>query len=459
MALVRFQIEQSSEAVLTSHSGMALVGLLLERYAHLDRHVSDHLPHCRGIAHADIIRTYLGLLCQGKNDFEAVRALQGDTFFEQALGLRQLPSEPTLRQRLDEHATAFTAALDRANVDLLATAGVPLSPLVTGHIALDIDGSPFDNSGTKKEGVSRTYKGFDGYGAMMAYLGEEGYCVGAELHVGSDHGQKDFGYFLERVLPRVRRLAGERPVLARLDSGHDAAENRIAFKEAGVDFLIKWNPRKHPIEREIAYVGEQAIPWQEKRPGKREALYSVMTEQRIKGKDYRWRRVVRLTEETASRSGQQLLLPLYTMEGWWTSLGEDEESIIRLYEQHGTSEQFHSEFKTDLDLERFPSGKFDTNEFVLTAGAMAYNVLRIIGQMTLASPMNGMKDLMPVRHRAKRRRLKTVLQDLVYLASRLVRSGRQLKLRFGRHCPGLEAFKNLYDRLGSGHPWAPPLRC
>nr|CRH07956.1 protein of unknown function [Candidatus Magnetococcus massalia] len=28
-----------------------------------------------------------------------------------------------------------------------------------------------------------------------------------------------------------------------------------------------------------------------------------------------------------------------------------EEDVIALYKAHGTSEQFHSEFKTDLDLE------------------------------------------------------------------------------------------------------------
>ncbi|MGV0036717.1 MAG: hypothetical protein ACNYPE_17840 [Candidatus Azotimanducaceae bacterium WSBS_2022_MAG_OTU7] len=30
-----------------------------------------------------------------------------------------------------------------------------------------------------------------------------------------------------------------------------------------------------------------------------------------------------------------------------------------LYADHGTSEQFHREFKTDMDIERLPSGKFD----------------------------------------------------------------------------------------------------
>lgn len=61
--------------------------------------------------------------------------------------------------------------------------------------------------------------------------------------------------------------------------------------------------------------------------------------------------------------------------------------------------QFHSEFKTDLDLERLPSGKFATNDLVLTLAALAYNVLRLMGQSALLCP-----DA-PVRHAAKRRRL------------------------------------------------------
>jgi len=39
----------------------------------------------------------------------------------------------------------------------------------------------------------------------------------------------------------------------------------------------------------------------------------------------------------------------------------------------------------------------------------------------------------PIRHPAKRRRLRTVMQELIYLAARVVRSSRQLTLRFSRH--------------------------
>jgi len=51
--------------------------------------------------------------------------------------------------------------------------------------------------------------------------------------------------------------------------------------------------------------------------------------------------------------------------------------VIALYRDHATCEQFHSEFKTDLDLERLPSGKFDTNDLVIAFAVLA--VCRING--------------------------------------------------------------------------------
>ena len=47
------------------------------------------------------------------------------------------------------------------------------------------------------------------------------------------------------------------------------------------------------------------------------------------------------------------------------------------------------------------------------------NILRLMGQGGLPGP-----DA-PVRHAAKRRRLKTVMQELIYRAGRLIQSGRR----------------------------------
>ncbi|GAA3925162.1 hypothetical protein GCM10022277_21410 [Litoribacillus peritrichatus] len=112
-----------------------------------------------------------------------------------------------------------------------------------------------------------------------------------------------------------------------------------------------------------------------------------------------------------------------------------------MYRGHATSEQFHSEFKTDLDLERLPSGKFDTNDLVMAFGVLAYNILRWMGLQSLMG-----KDS-PVRHPAKRRRLRTVMQEVIGVASRMIESGRQLVLRFGQHSPGFNAHRQLSQLL------------
>lgn len=57
--------------------------------------------------------------------------------------------------------------------------------------------------------------------------------------------------------------------------------------------------------------------------------------------------------------------------------------VIGLYHAHGECEQFHSEIKTDMDVERLPSGKFETNELVLELTILVYNILRMIGQESI----------------------------------------------------------------------------
>ncbi len=91
--------------------------------------------------------------------------------------------------------------------------------------------------------------------------------------------------------------------------------------------------------------------------------------------------------------------------------------------------------------ERLPSGKFETNALVLTLAAMAYNILRYVGQNTLIGP-----DA-PIRKALHRRRIRTVMQEMMYKAVRLVRHGRRRVLRFGRGDPGFAALARCYAHV------------
>jgi hypothetical protein len=439
-----FIIEQSNKEFYTSHSGLALVGLCMNKLCSLPAKARAAFPiSTGGIGLDDIVRSYIGLLATGQSDFEAVSNRAEDDYFKQALRIRRVPSAETLRQRLDEVAPSLRRIADSCSVEFVKKARVAITPLDTGHVPLDCDVFAMDNSKTKKEGVSRIYNGEDGYAPIGAYLGREGWCLELELREGSQHSQCEFIPFLKRVLEKARSLTS-RKLLARLDSAHDALETRATLAgQRNVSYIVKWNPRKENQRKwatKIFEGGEVTTP----RPGKRVGLLTVYIRQVYEGKTYQFKRVIRAVERSMDRRGQLLLAPEIEIEGWWTSLDLPMKHVIRLYEDRGTSEQFHSEIKSDMDMERLPSGKFATNALILTLGGLSYNILRAIGQLGLIDGEG------PVRHAAKRRRIKTVIQELMYLAGRLVKTGRRVKLVFSRHCPAFEAFQTVYARFACG---------
>jgi len=440
----RFILEQSDDEFYTSHSGLALVGLCINRYSNISQVVRRKMGNSNNlISHTDLLRSYLGLLCLGKSDYEAVTSMREDDYFKDSLGITNVPSAERLRQRLDEEAEAYLSIARKCSVSMLKKGKANITALDTGHVPLDADVFPMDNSGTQKEKVSRTYKGHDGYAPIAAYLGLEGWCLEVELRPGSQHSQEGFIPFMKRVFDKARTLTRKK-LLVRLDSAHDAIENRVFLKATDkVSYIIKWNPRREDTS-DLCKKAFAEGTVTEPRPGKKIALLTVRKQQIYEEEKYFFTKVIRVTERTVNKHGQALLLPDVTVDGWWTNLDLPEKKIISLYQNHGLSEQFHSEFKTDLDLERLPSGKFATNALVMALGAFAYNILRFIGQLGLLGEKS------PVRHPGKRRRIKTVIQELVYLAARLVRSGRRLFLRFSRHCPAYSAFSDVYGRLSAG---------
>jgi hypothetical protein len=437
---------------LTPVGGLALVGHYLKALTPQWARLDATLPVRGGVSNSDVLRSYVGLLVQGKSDFDAIEGYRGDKFFKEALGIELLPSSPTLRQRLDAQAVALFEHVPAMIERLLASQRPDYGVLPCGWLPLDVDTFAMDNGGTAKEGVGRTYAGVDGYCPLAAYLGAHGFCLELALRPGVQHSARETDFNLERVIPLAQRLSAagpKAPILARLDSGFDSAALMRSIEvcnRAGqpqVDWLIKWNPRSVDTASLLARL--QADPctrWHEPRQGKRVTVWEEAVS--VEGITRPVRRILRLTERSIDRRGQQLLVPEVELEGWTTSLGAgqfDADKIMALYADHGTHEQFHAEFKTDLDLERLPSGKFDTNYLVCQLAALAMDILRLMGQRGLLGP-----DA-PIRHPAKRRRLKTVMQELIYRAGRLIEHGRRLILGLGANDRAAKAFARLDGEL------------
>ena len=358
----KIHIEFSDERLITP-SGLVFVGQILGKSSFVKKInrapiSKDYLQ--KQIKNGDVLLTYIGMLCQGKPQYEAVREMMDDPdYYKYALGISYaIPSAETLRQRFDMIGDSLRKDIQQANVDMLREMHIEPTALDNGFVPVDIDVTPFDNSKSNKEGVSRTYKGFDGYAPIMAYIGTEGYLVNLELRIGKQHCQKETPDFLRETIELCRQLT-EKPLLIRLDSGNDF--------------------------------------------------------------------------------GQYFIVPDIELGTYWTNTSLLDETVIDLYHAHGESEQYHSEIKTDMDVERLPSGKFESNKLVLELTMIAYNILRIIGQESLKK-----KDA-PGRKKIHRRRIRTVISNLMQFAGHLTEHAGRLVLSIGRSNRWRFTFKRLYD--------------
>ena len=456
IAMKTIHIEFSDERLITP-SGLVFVGQILGKsnfVKKINRAPISNEYLQKQIKNGDILLTYIGMLCQGKPQYEAVREMMDDPdYYKYALGIAYaIPSAETLRQRFDMIGDSLRGDILQANIDMLREMKIEPTALENGYVPVDIDVTPFDNSKTKKEGVSRTYKGFDGYAPIMAYIGTEGYFVNTQLRIGKQHCQKETPDFLRETIALCRQLT-DKPLLIRLDSGNDASENIGIFMEESyrynnVSFIIKRNPRQESKEEWLASVKDCCTNIQKPRDGKtvyigqtfRDVTYTLPNKTE---KTAGIRTIYEITERTIDKHGQYFIVPDIELDTYWTNLPLSDQNIIDLYHAHGESEQYHSEIKTDMDVERLPSGKFDSNKLVLELTIIAYNILRIVGQESLKKRDD------PGRKKVRRRRIRTIISNLMQFAGHLTEHAGRLILSIGRSNRWRFTFKRIYDSFAS----------
>lgn len=437
---MKIHFRLSNERLITP-TGISLVGQLLATSKLIK--IVNRLPMEKKrsqpqIPTGDILLCYIALLCQAKTCFDAFRELEtAREFCKLALGLkRDVASPETARQRMDylgEHTSIHTAVLD-ANVTMFQEMDIKPSPEKHGLVPIDADVSCMDNSKTSKESVSRTYAGYDGYAPMIAYIGTDGYLLDAELREGKQHCQNHTPEFLAELLQYAHQMT-DKPLLVRLDSGNDSADNYGILLEDGSWFIVKRNPRSESKEEWEKNIKEWCKDICNPREGKtvyvgttwKDVTYTVEKNGKKVKKTIKMRIVYEMIERTIDKYGQVMLMPEIELNMWWTNLDWKDDEIIESYHAHGECEQYHSEIKTDMDVERLPSGKFKTNSLVLDLTILAFNILRIIGYYSLRSG-----SAPKTRHPVKRRRIRTVIDNLILIAGHLTKHAGRFVMSLGR---------------------------
>jgi hypothetical protein len=426
-------LQQTNDAI-NAHGGLNLIGKLIAKFCPLDRlFAPERRQRSDAFPLSDALKTQLGLIAMGRCQYEdiesfrpaadATDAIPGQESFAQSLGTAYVPSESAMRSAMKTLADAdghSIAKLSECSLNILKAR--PIASCTHdgwAYVPCDVDVTCFDNDGSHRENVGRTYHGYDGYAPIMAYIGAQGFVLDHEMRPGSQHCQKGTPEFLAHMLERLAQIELTDEVLIRMDSGNDSADTLAVLRASPHRFLIKRNQRQENPLKWLSHAMAMGAPDETPRPGKQVWLGSVghlrpggeSSEQEPLNVIYR------VTRRSIDKRGQALLIDEIEVETYWTNLWQEAAEVVALYHAHGTSEQFHSELKTDMNLERFASHSYAVNSLQLQLGTLAYNLVRVVEELAREE-----REEWPTRIKnVQRRRVGSVISDLILVAGKIVR--------------------------------------
>ena len=396
------------------------------------------------ISTQDILKTMLGLMVQGKTDFDHVKPLAGSRYFMNAVNIARVPSAETYRQTFQRIAlnTELEGMLPGCSVKLWKKTGMAHEYVQKDDkkwVRVDIDPVIYDNDETKKEGATYTYNKKFGFAAIFAHL-SCGWMVNADLYPGntSFHGPETIA-FVNQSLDLADRMTEETKLLV-MDCGLEDQQMLANLHDRpNTDFILKHNKRRESGTKWLELAKEKGVLVREDaKKGVR--VYRGSTYRRLKDREEKIRLVFDV-KEIYKENGQLLFLPKVEIFSVWTSLMDfSDKDVLRLYRQRGTSEQFHAEFKTEMDMERLPSGKFKVNKAFLRMGMLAHNMLKVISQDMVMEKALGLK-------KATRRRVKTVMNSVIFMSCRVISHARSLVMQLGCSEAWSRWFGSLFQRL------------
>ena len=450
---VKNAVIEQGKSIQTEYAGLAFIICILDTLTCLAK-LDELLPAPGGrpwnwIPFSSVAKLMIVMMCLRLPRFEAARKASAEELSLAVTGMHISPE--SLRQKMDILAKCPEAAhiIEEAALQLAAQASMQ-SVECGGRrlVPLDIDPTPLDNRGSRKEKTGPTYDGGWGYCPMTSFAGSV--PLFPELRPGPQHSIKGTPEFLARCFAGTDSLCLQRDgILVRADCGLDGAGLAGSLLDAGVPFLIKRNARgaRHLSGAALfARAKEMGVEpeFDAKRPGR--SYYRFEIDDCPKGLEGRGVRcIAEVRVDLWNDKGQRYLSEELGAAGaaWWTSLGDaDPRTLVMLYHDHATMEQHHGELKTDLGIERLPSGKFETNRLYLQLAYIAMAVLRLVGDMALqCDPDVSPRTSRPVQSRL---RLRTILERYIFVSGRLAWHGRRFKIVLGSNYSHFKAFKEIH---------------
>ncbi len=328
--------------------------------------------------HSTILQCLIVHLLLGYRKLRDMDLYRDDPLVGQVLGLKTLPSVPTLSRMLGE----FDAESIEAQRDLNRT--LVLSRLIDekmARITLDFDGSVQSTTRHAEGsavGFNKKKKGARSYYPLFCTIAQTGQIFDHLHRSGNVHDSNGACAFVVRCVEAVRAAQPSAKIETRMDSAFFSDEMVSALEELGVDYTISV-----PFERftELKQKIERRSYWWNTRGSKGRSAHF---EEFWKPKS--WEQLgrflfVRQKKKLQTKGPLQLDLfePIeedFEYKVVITNKSGTAGNVVRFHEGRGSQEKIFGEAKTQGQMDYIPARRRAANEVYLMCTVMAHNLGR-----------------------------------------------------------------------------------
>lgn len=469
----------SDDPSLTPHAGLLLVGELVQNLGlveTLDQAIDSVRPlkqRRRGLTGAELLVSVAESILIGGDHLVHLDELRQDRVGARLRAVAEPPAPTTAGQLL----TRFTA--DQCRAAVAARAGIgnhfdrQLGLPVGGPVTIDLDSTHTEVYG-QQQLAEFSHEGKHNCGSLLATWAQRRRLLAAELRPGAASDKPAAATVLERALATLPEGHGE--VNLRADTGFYCLDVMETARRKGVRFSISvprwesmWTARRHTgprswrpalgREAEIAEVPYTPKGW------KQETLRLLIRRVRIPADELshnpraRRRRTIPKGPLRLALAGRKEYVYGYSFI-LTDRLGEAAEIELD-HRQRAHIEERIKDLKLGCALRHLPMHSARGNRAWQTAAVIATNLMAMLSAQAAAVNHEALMEQVAaavdesdlVRHayhsggRVARHNSSLLRRWLIDIPARLIRGGRQLRLRFSPSMSWKAAFWATYERL------------
>jgi len=419
-----FQLESTPDTI-TSRAGLALLQEAALALG-IRRSIKENLPppgSGNGLKPDAYVLPLVLMLCGGGRTLEDIREIELDEGLRQLCGFTRLPGADAIGQwlRKPEHLKGIKRVNQFQERQVIVRSE-------RNDFTLDVDATMIE---TKKQCADMTYLGYRAFEALLSFIAELDLCVACDYRQGSVPA----GLGVKKQLLAAHRLlksCGKRLAYLRSDSAGYTADVINACNDLGVLFTITADQ-----DAAVVKIIERL---------KRQSGWTRLFRPDGKATDRWYKTAVHCMEKTA-KSFTLIVLrwpnpkpDLFHPEFYRyhvIATNDDERKpheVIWFHNGRGDAENYNKELKNGFGMDYSPCRSLTADAVYFEIGVLAYNLTVAVKRLVLGGDW-------------VRRTIASLRWQLLQIAGKVVRHGRQLILRVQKN--HFELFRTVRRQLAT----------